>query len=88
MDEIKKENFDLKLRLDTLQDRLAKLAPGNAEAAIAENVDLKVVNEALKAEIKTYKQMVEEANMVAEQAKFMAKSSSSNSYHQPGTYNA
>ena len=40
MDEIKKENFDLKLRVDSLQERLSRAAPGNIEATISENVKL------------------------------------------------
>ena len=48
MDEIKKENFDLKLRVDSLQERLNRAAPGNIEATITENVNLRVTNEALE----------------------------------------
>lgn len=36
MDEIKKENFDLKLRVSLLQERLARLTPENIESALAE----------------------------------------------------
>lgn len=74
MDEIKKENFDLKLRVDSLQERLSRTAPGNIDATINENVNLRVTNETLKAEIRTYKQMAEEANMAAEEAKLRARS--------------
>lgn len=77
MDEIKKENFDLKLRVDSLQERLSRAAPGNIETTINENVGLRVANEALKAEIRTYKQMAEEANMAAEEAKLRARSTGS-----------
>jgi regulator of replication initiation timing len=75
MDEIKKENFDLKLRVDSLQERLSRSAPGNIESTINENVNLRVTNEALKAEIRTYKQMAEEANMAVEEAKLRARTS-------------
>lgn len=77
MDEIKKENFDLKLRVDSLQERLSRAAPGNIEATISENVGLRVANEALKAEIRTYKQMAEEANMAVEEAKLRARTTGS-----------
>ena len=76
MDEIKKENFDLKLRVDSLQERLNRTAPGNIESTITENVNLRVTNETLKAEIRTYKQMAEEANMAVEEAKLRARTSS------------
>lgn len=36
MDEIKKENFDLKLRVSLLQERLSRLTPENIESALAE----------------------------------------------------
>jgi hypothetical protein len=36
MDEIKKENFDLKLRVSLLQDRLSRLTPDSIESALAE----------------------------------------------------
>lgn len=36
MDEIKKENFDLKLRVSLLQERLSRLTPENIETALAE----------------------------------------------------
>ena len=36
MDEIKKENFDLKLRVSLLQERLSKSAPENIEGALNE----------------------------------------------------
>ncbi len=36
MDEIKKENFDLKLRVSLLQERLARSTPDNIESALSE----------------------------------------------------
>lgn len=36
MDEIKKENFDLKLRVSLLQDRLSRSTPENIESALSE----------------------------------------------------
>lgn len=36
MDEIKKENFDLKLRVSLLQERLSRSAPENIEGALSE----------------------------------------------------
>ncbi len=36
MNEIKKENFDLKLRVSLLQERLSRSSPDNIEGALAE----------------------------------------------------
>ena len=36
MDEIKKENFDLKLRVSLLQERLSRSTPENIEGALSE----------------------------------------------------
>jgi hypothetical protein len=36
MDEIKKENFDLKLRVSLLQERLSRSTPENIEGALNE----------------------------------------------------
>lgn len=67
MDEIKKENFDLKLRVSLLQERLSRLTPEGVDAALAENVELKVTNEALNSENRTYKNLVNEAHGIVEQ---------------------
>lgn len=67
MDEIKKENFDLKLRVSLLQERLSRLTPESIEGALAENVELKVQNEALVSENRTYKSLVNEAHGIVEQ---------------------
>ena len=36
MDEIKKENFDLKLRVSLLQERLSRSTPENIEGSLSE----------------------------------------------------
>ena len=36
MDEIKKENFDLKLRVSLLQERLSRSTPESIETALSE----------------------------------------------------
>jgi len=36
MDEIKKENFDLKLRVSLFQERLSRSTPENIEGALSE----------------------------------------------------
>ncbi len=67
MDEIKKENFDLKLRVYHLEDRLRQMAPSNVDNALKENVELKVQNEALMAEIKSHQEIISEAQTAIEQ---------------------
>jgi chromosome segregation ATPase len=67
MDEIKKENFDLKLRVSLLQERLMRVTPENVEGALSENVELKVRNETLMTENRTYKSLVNEAHGIVEQ---------------------
>lgn len=74
MDEMKKENFDLKLRVYHLEDRLRQLAPGNVDAALKENVELKVQNEALLAEIKSHQEIIGEAQAAIEQYRQQASS--------------
>lgn len=67
MDEMKKENFDLKLRVYHLEDRLRQLAPSNVDAALRENVELRVQNEALLAEIRAHQEVISEAQTAIEQ---------------------
>lgn len=67
IDEMKKENFDLKLKVYHLEDRLRQMAPGNVEAALKENVELKVQNEALLAEIRGHQEIISEAQLAIEQ---------------------
>jgi len=64
---MKKENFDLKLRVYHLEDRLRQMAPQNVDAALKENVELKVQNEALLAEIKSHQEIIGEAQTAIEQ---------------------
>lgn len=64
---MKKENFDLKLRVYHLEDRLRQMAPANVDNALKENVELKVQNEALLAEIKSHQEIISEAQTAIEQ---------------------
>ncbi|KAI9140837.1 hypothetical protein BKA69DRAFT_1077983 [Paraphysoderma sedebokerense] len=45
IDEVKKENFGLKMRIYFLEERLAKMAPDNLNEALKENIELKIQNE-------------------------------------------
>ncbi|OIR57284.1 MAG: uncharacterized protein A8A55_1958 [Amphiamblys sp. WSBS2006] len=48
LDALKKENFDLKLRVFHLEDRLQSTLPASLEEAAAENIELRIKNDELK----------------------------------------
>lgn len=58
IDEVKKENFSLKLKIYFLEERLAKLAPDQIDLALKENIELKVDFQNLRQELKKYKRML------------------------------
>ncbi|KAH8919163.1 hypothetical protein BT69DRAFT_513390 [Atractiella rhizophila] len=61
IDSVKKENFNLKLKIFFLEDRLAKLAPDQIDAALKENIELKIEFQAARTEMKKYKRLLLEA---------------------------
>lgn len=61
LDDMKRENFALKLQLNDLQTRLAKSTPDHIEKVLREHDDLVVKSEAWNAEIRTYKELLFEA---------------------------
>ncbi|EIN08104.1 hypothetical protein PUNSTDRAFT_69513, partial [Punctularia strigosozonata HHB-11173 SS5] len=42
IDNLKKENFNIKLRVHFLEERLAQLAPDQVESALKQNIQLKI----------------------------------------------
>ncbi|CAG8480130.1 18121_t:CDS:2 [Cetraspora pellucida] len=62
VDEIKKENFGLKMKVYFLEERLSKLGPDEMERALKENVDIKIQNHDLKIELKEYKKLLLESD--------------------------
>lgn len=63
-----KENFDLKMRVHFLQERLAQLAPDSVDAALKENVDMRVriqvllqENKSLRKDVKKHAKLLEGA---------------------------
>ena len=42
IDQVKRENFGLKLKIYFLEERLAKLAPDQVNQALKENIELKI----------------------------------------------
>ncbi|KAK0189738.1 microtubule associated-domain-containing protein [Armillaria mellea] len=52
IDHLKKENFDIKIKCHFLEERLAQLAPDQMDAALKQNIDLKIELSARGQEIK------------------------------------
>ncbi len=61
MDELKKENFDLKLKCYHFEDQLRKTTPTNVAAVFAENDQLRAATEAAAIEVRSLKGLLEEA---------------------------
>ncbi|KAF8842654.1 hypothetical protein BDN67DRAFT_898922 [Paxillus ammoniavirescens] len=58
IDNLKKENFNIKLRVHFLEERLAQLAPDQVDAALKQNVSLKVEVQQRGFELKKLKRLV------------------------------
>ncbi|KAG8833328.1 hypothetical protein FRC17_010860 [Serendipita sp. 399] len=58
IDQIKKENFSLKLKVHFLEERLAQLAPDHIEAALKQNINLKIEVQSRGVELKKYKKLL------------------------------
>lgn len=74
IDEIKKENFNLKMKLVFLEDKLTKgfSGPDAAQRAIKENIEIKVEKETLKAELKRAKKsLVQSEKAISDMRKEM-----------------
>lgn len=69
IDLTKKENFSLKLKIYFLEERLAKITPEHIDAALKENIELKVSFQTAQAELKKHKKMLLELNRVVEDIK-------------------
>ncbi|BGP03966.1 anucleate primary sterigmata protein b [Rhodotorula toruloides] len=62
IDELKKDNFSLKLKLHFYEQRLEKMAPSAVEQALRENIQLKVEFQTLRTELKRYKKLLIEGD--------------------------
>lgn len=62
IDELKKDNFSLKLKLHFYEQRLEKVAPSAVEQALRENIQLKVEFQTLRTELKRYKKLLIEGD--------------------------
>ncbi|KAF9185159.1 hypothetical protein BGZ51_002930 [Haplosporangium sp. Z 767] len=66
IDDLKKESLNLKLKVFFLEDRLAKLSPEHVEQALQENVELKVMVQNMRSELKQYKKLLMESHAAIE----------------------
>ncbi|KAH9483481.1 Spindle pole body protein pcp1 [Psilocybe cubensis] len=58
IDNLKKENFNIKLRVHFLEEQLARLAPDQIDAALKQNINLKIEVQQRGMEIKKLKKLV------------------------------
>ncbi|KAG6901196.1 hypothetical protein C0995_015479 [Termitomyces sp. Mi166 len=58
IDNLKKENFSIKLRVHFLEDQLAKLAPDQMDAVLKQNINLKIEVQQRGMEMKKLKKLV------------------------------
>ncbi|KAJ7583262.1 hypothetical protein C8J56DRAFT_953479 [Mycena floridula] len=58
IDNLKKENFNIKLRVHFLEERLAQLAPDQMDAALKQNINLKIEVQSRGMEIKRLKKLL------------------------------
>lgn len=58
IDNLKKENFNIKLRVHFLEERLASLAPDQIDAALKQNINLKIEVQQRGMEVKKLKKLV------------------------------
>ncbi|KAH8827898.1 hypothetical protein DL96DRAFT_1124588 [Flagelloscypha sp. PMI_526] len=58
IDSLKKENFSIKLRVHFLEERLAQLAPDHIDAALKQNINLKIEVQQRGVELKKLKKLV------------------------------
>ncbi|PKC14618.1 hypothetical protein RhiirA5_258643, partial [Rhizophagus irregularis] len=61
IDEIKKENLNLKMQIYFLEERINKMSPDGMERALKENVDLKMQNQELITTLKKRDKLLGEA---------------------------
>ncbi|GBB97295.1 hypothetical protein RclHR1_02960008 [Rhizophagus clarus] len=61
IDEIKKENLNLKMQIYFLEERINKMSPDGMERALKENVDLKMQNQELMTTLKQRDKLLGEA---------------------------
>ncbi|KAF9922576.1 hypothetical protein FBU30_007311 [Linnemannia zychae] len=66
IDELKKDGFELKLKIYFLEERLAKISPENADQALKENIEMKVKLQSVYSELKQYKRLLMEAQAAIE----------------------
>ncbi|KAJ1309342.1 hypothetical protein OPQ81_006121 [Rhizoctonia solani] len=61
IDQVKRENFALKLKVHFLEERLNQLAPDHLEAALKQNISLKIEVQSQRVELKKHKKAATDA---------------------------
>ncbi|KIY62153.1 hypothetical protein CYLTODRAFT_361928 [Cylindrobasidium torrendii FP15055 ss-10] len=77
IDHLKKENFDLKLKVHFLEERLSQLAPDHLEGVLKQNIDMKIEMAARGTEVKKYKKTIADLEAQLERLQRGAGSSKS-----------
>ncbi|KAF8676500.1 anucleate primary sterigmata protein b [Rhizoctonia solani] len=78
IDQVKRENFALKLKVHFLEERLNQLAPDHLEAALKQNISLKIEVQSQRVELKKHKKAATDAERaMAELRREMEASGSS-----------
>ncbi|KAH9923702.1 uncharacterized protein BXZ73DRAFT_50841 [Epithele typhae] len=67
IDALKKENFNIKLKVHFLEERLAQLAPDQIDAALKQNINLKIEVQQRGMELKKLKKLMLEAQRALDQ---------------------
>lgn len=67
LDEAKKEVFSLKLKIYFLEDRLRQLTPEQMEKALKDHIELQVLHQNLKDELKKHKKIIQEQTRALEE---------------------
>ncbi|KAF3926392.1 hypothetical protein AA313_de0204038 [Arthrobotrys entomopaga] len=78
IDDIKKENFSLKLKIFFLDDKLNKLGPEFNDIAIRENIEMKVEHTTLRAELKRLKKALLDSEKLVMELQGDAQSAQAN----------
>jgi chromosome segregation ATPase len=58
IDQLKKENFNIKLKVHFLEERLAELAPDQIDAALKQNINLKIEVQQHRMDLKKQKKLI------------------------------
>ena len=84
IDSLKKENFNIKLKVHFLEERLAQLAPDQIDAALKQNINLKIEVQQRGMEMKKLKKLVLELERELERLQKQLENSQQNRTNRQG----